>query len=86
MVLPVVFYSSCRPESAVLRPGIASSEAGLREVQEVALQAAQEVVLPLVLEEELLRIGGEVTGGRQENITEMLRCCLMSEHVYIVSS
>ena len=27
MVLPVVFYSSCRPESSKLRPGIASSEA-----------------------------------------------------------
>lgn len=30
MVLPVVFWSSCRPERSVLRPGIASSEAGLR--------------------------------------------------------
>ena len=63
---------------------LVDQEVGLQEVQEVALLAAvQEVVLLPVLEEELLRIGEqEVTGGRQEDITEMLRRCMMSEHVY----
>ena len=61
-------------------------EAEHQEVQEVELQAVPEVVLQEVLEEEHLRTGEEVTGGRPEDITEMLLRCMMSEHVYIVSS
>ena len=61
-------------------------EAEHQEVQEVALQAVPEVVLQEVLEEEHLRTGEEVTGGRPEDIMEMLLRCMMSEHVYIVSS
>lgn len=61
-------------------------EAEHQEVQEVELQAVPEVVLQEVLEEEHLRTGEEVTGGRPEDIMEMLLRCMMSEHVYIVSS